>query len=65
MMDATDQSQTEEAFKDAEDTRSPFIVEYFMVQGVGFRCMAYRNNDGKWRRAFDDRELPGAVRVLE
>jgi hypothetical protein len=42
----------------------PFVLEFFMVQGNGFRCMAYRNTDGKWRGAFDDEVLPGAVRVL-
>jgi hypothetical protein len=35
-----------------------------MVQGSGFRCMAYRNDEGKWRGAFDDEVLPGAIRVL-
>ena len=44
---------------------SPFIIEFFMVQGAGFRCMAYRHRDGKWHGAFDNEELPGAVRVLE
>lgn len=44
---------------------SPFIIEFFMVQGTGFRCMAYRNDDGTWRGAFDNEELPGAIRVLE
>jgi hypothetical protein len=43
---------------------SPFVLEFFMVQGSGFRCMAYRNDDGKWRGAFDNEELPGAIRVL-
>jgi hypothetical protein len=49
----------------AKDATSPFLVEFFMVQGVGFQCMAYRNSDGKWRGAFDNRELPGAIRVLD
>lgn len=48
-----------------EQNESPFITEFFMVQGVGFRCMAYRNGDGKWRGAFDNEELPGAVQILE
>ena len=47
------------------DWASPFVHEFFMVQGSGFRCMAYRNRDGKWRGAFDNEELPGAIRVLE
>ena len=36
-----------------------------MVQGVGFSCMAYRGDDGKWRTAFDDIELPNSIRILE
>lgn len=47
------------------DAGSPFLIEFFMVQGAGFQCMAYRNADGKWRSAFDHRELPGTVRVLD
>lgn len=45
--------------------RSPFIVEFFMVQGAGFRCMAYRDQDGKWRSAFDNDELAGDICILE
>lgn len=44
---------------------SPFLLEFFMVQGAGFKGMAYRNSDGKWRSAFDHIELPGTIRVLE
>ena len=47
------------------DWASPFTLEFFMVQGSGFRCMAYRNRDGKWHGALDHEELPGAIRVLE
>jgi hypothetical protein len=47
-----------------EDSMSPFVLEFFMVQGTGFRCMAYRNGEGRWRGAFDNEELPGEVRVL-
>lgn len=76
MMDETDQSNAEKQFNDStrkngvrsigqEEGASPFVLEYFMVQGSGYICMAYRNDDGKWRGAFDNRELPGAIRVLE
>ena len=63
-MDTMDQSKMEEHFKDADRGMSPFVLEFFMVQGSGFQCMAYRNGDGKWRGAFDNKELPGAIRVL-
>jgi hypothetical protein len=47
------------------DSTSPFLVEFFTVQALGVRCMAYRNPDGKWHRAFDHLELPGSIRLLE
>ena len=76
MMDATDQSKIEKQFSNSpskqevraleqEEGGSPFILEFFMVQGTGYICMAYRNRDGKWRGAFDNRELRGDVRLLE
>lgn len=76
MMDATDQSKMEKQFNhsprrdevmaaEPEKAPSPFTLEFFMVQGSGFICMAYLKDDGKWRGAFDNRELPGAIRVLE
>lgn len=48
-----------------ERTASPLVHEFHLVQGTGFRCMAYRNGQGKWRAAFDNAELPGDVRLLE
>ena len=48
-----------------ETSSSPFVVELFTVQVLGIKCMAYRDCDGKWRRAFDNIELPGFVRILE
>jgi hypothetical protein len=44
---------------------SPFLVEFFMVQGMGFRCMAYCGGDGKWRSAFRNEELRGKIYILE
>ena len=43
---------------------SPFVYEFFIVQGAGYRCMAYRDNNGTWRAAFNHRELPGMVEIL-
>lgn len=65
-MDTIVQSKIEEPFYDVQagEASSPFIHEFFMVQGTDFKCMAYCNGDGKWRGAFDNKELPGAVRVL-
>lgn len=44
---------------------SPFVLEFFMVQGIGFQCMAYLGGDGKWHQAFNGQELPGMIRLLE
>lgn len=55
---------TESAAEDRGEP-SPFIYEFFMVQCVNFKCMAYRDQDGKWRGALDNEELDGFVRVLE
>jgi hypothetical protein len=43
----------------------PFLFEHFMVQGVGFRCLAYCDEDGRWRDAFNNEELFGAICILE
>jgi len=46
------------------DASSPFLVEFFLVQGINFCCMAYLDADGKWRGAFDKQELFGVLRVV-
>jgi hypothetical protein len=61
---ASDANRQGTAPTEKVDRSSPFIHEFFLVQGSGFRCMAYRNNDGKWRMAFNDEVLTGAIRVL-
>jgi hypothetical protein len=48
-----------------EEDESPFLLEFFMVQGFGFRCMAYRDDYGRWRTAFDNQELAGHVWISE
>lgn len=55
------------ALKDENDA-VPFILEHFkfcMVQGTGFKCMAYRDYDGALRRVFDHKALTGRIRILE
>jgi hypothetical protein len=44
---------------------SPFILEFFIVQGPGFRCMAYCDEGGAWRNAFNNEELLGEINILE
>jgi hypothetical protein len=36
----------------------------FIVQCVGFRCMAYRDTAGKWRDYFNDDEIQGEVTII-
>jgi hypothetical protein len=43
---------------------SPFIREFYIIECAGFRGMAYHNGQGKWRAAFDHRELPDDVQIL-
>ena len=44
---------------------SPFLIEFFMVQGPGYRCVAYCDEDGRWRDACSHEELYGHIRILE
>jgi hypothetical protein len=44
---------------------SPFIHEFFMVQVNGSLDMAYRDEAGKWRAAYQDDELSGDISVFE
>lgn len=44
---------------------SPFTVEFFLVQGVGFKCMAYPDAEGRWHEAFCNAELSEPIQVLE
>ena len=34
------------------------------VQCEGFRCLAFRGRDGKWRDAFQKTELKGTIQIL-
>jgi len=45
-------------------SQSPFNTEFIMVQCCGLRFMAYQDEAGKWRTAYEHRELPGQVQVL-
>ena len=39
--------------------------EQVLVQAEGFRCLAFRDKDGKWRDAFSRDELDGAIQVIK
>lgn len=43
---------------------TPFTREYFLVESRMSRCLAYKDEDGKWHGAFTDMELPEPVRIL-
>jgi hypothetical protein len=47
------------------DDPLPPIGEQVLVQAEGFRCLAFRDRDGKWRNAFSRDELQGSIRVIQ
>ena len=44
---------------------SPFLIEFFVVQGPNFRCVAYCDQEGCWHNAFNNEELFGDIQILE
>ena len=42
----------------------PQKTKSFIVQCVGFRCMAYRDSKGQWRDYFNDDEIAGEVTII-
>ena len=40
------------------------VGQMVMVQCEGFRCLAYRDRDGKWRDAIRNSELTAVMEVL-
>jgi hypothetical protein len=57
-------SQPESAPRLAGES-SPFLTEFFLVQTEYFRCMAYRDQAGVWREAFNHEELTGEICIVE
>ena len=43
---------------------SPFIIEFVMVHCYGMKFMAYQDEAGQWRTAYEHRLLPEPVEVL-
>lgn len=60
----TEIAGTNDRMAECRQADSPFVYEFFLVQGPDYRCMAYRDGHGKWRAAFNHFELPGSVQVL-
>jgi hypothetical protein len=52
------------AVKKSANTK-PFSFGFFMVQGINFRCVAYRDQQGRWRDAQKQDELFGDIQILE
>jgi hypothetical protein len=50
---------------DQKDDPLPAIGEQVLVQAEGFRCLAFRDKDGKWRYTFHQGELQGTIRVVK
>ncbi|HUA68114.1 MAG TPA: hypothetical protein VMA13_06160 [Candidatus Saccharimonadales bacterium] len=42
----------------------PPVGKEVVVQCRGFRCLAYRGRDGKWRGVFDQKELPEVLEIF-
>jgi hypothetical protein len=57
-------SWTETAKKIEDDSSLPPVGLNVIVQCDGFRCLAYRNLDGKWIATFDKRELDNVQYVV-
>ena len=47
------------------DNLPPEPNEVMLVQCERFRCLAFRDKQGKWRSPFSKMELPRVVHVIE
>ena len=55
--------QIETIVKSEEVSNLPPVGLNVIVQCDGFRCLAYRNYQGKWIATFDQRELDHVLNV--
>ena len=58
------QSSLQEKSLSKSETTMPAPGQPVMVRCRTFRCMAYRDRDGKWRGAFRHEELPEILEIL-
>lgn len=45
--------------------RMPLMGQQVVVQCEGFRCLAYLDVEGKWRSAYDGKELPRVLEIID
>jgi len=45
--------------------KPPFIIQFFVVQGINFRCLACCGQQGTWHDAINQEELCGDIRIFE
>lgn len=43
---------------------SPQLIQFEMVQGPGYRCVAYCDENGQWQNAHNNEELFGNIQIL-
>jgi hypothetical protein len=48
----------------SQNQPTPPLGQPAMVRCPGFRCLAYRDKDGKWRDVAHNQELPEVLEVL-
>jgi len=63
MSQATQVARAERS--ECKTEESPFLAEFFVVEGPGYRCLAYHDGEGRWRKAFSHIVLPGKIRIIE
>lgn len=40
------------------------VMQFLLVQGINFRCVAFCDQQGRWRDAFNREELFGDIHIL-
>lgn len=55
--------RSSDSSKSSKETLPP-VGEPVVVQCERFRCLAFRDRDGKWKDWFDKGEITGSVQVI-
>jgi hypothetical protein len=51
--------------RDEKNEKLRPVAETALVQCHGFRCLAYRDKEGKWRSFHRPEEVLGVIKVLD